>query len=101
LVSINGKTSSELKEKVEVATLVGPTTTGGLSDYRPVTLSLFSLEKSKTAKTPMWTNSVYQIGFRISMLNPEDWNPAGTKVILRVDPVKDCGYVIKQPVTPK
>ena len=93
LVSINGQTAPELKEKVEVGALIGPTATGRLSEYKPVTLSLFSSEKSKIAKTPMRTNKIYQIGFYVRMLEPQNWNPMGTKMILRVEPVEDAGFV--------
>ena len=93
LVSINGQTAPELKEKVEVGALIGPTAAGRLRDYKPVTLSLFSSEKSKIAKTPMRTNKIYQIGFYVRMLEPQNWNPMGTKMILRVEPVEDVGFV--------
>ena len=93
LVSINGQTVPELKEKVEVGALIGPTATGMLSDYKPVTLSWFSTEKSKIAKTPMRTNKIYQIGFYVCMLDPQNWNPKGTKMILRIEPVEDAGFV--------
>jgi hypothetical protein len=93
LVSINGQTAPELKEKVEVGALIGPTATGRLSKYKPVTLSLFSSEKSKIAKTPMRTNKIYQIGFYVRILEPLNWNPMGTKMILRVEPVEDAGFV--------
>lgn len=93
LVSINGQTAPELKEKVEVGAVIGPTATGRLSDYKPVTLSLFSSEKSKIVKTPMLTNKIYQIGFCVRLLDPQNWNPTDTKMILRVEPVEDAGFV--------
>lgn len=93
LVSINGQTTPELKEKVEVGALIGPTATGKRSDSKPVALSLLSSEKSTIAKTPMRTNRIYQIGFYVRMLNPQNWNPTGTKMILRVEPVEDAGFV--------
>jgi hypothetical protein len=93
LVSINGQTVPNEKEKVEVGALIGPTAVGGLSDYKPVTLSLVSSEKSKVAKTPMRTNKIYQIGFYVRLLEPENWNPIGNEIVLRVEPVEDAGFV--------
>ena len=39
----------------------------------------------------MHTDKIYQIGFHISMLNPEDWKPTGSIVTLRVQPADDTG----------
>jgi len=93
LVSIDGQTAPELKEKVAVGALIGPTATGRLSDYKPVTLSMVSPEKSLIAKTPMRVDKIRQIGFHVRMLNPHDWKPTGSMVTLRVEPVADAGAV--------
>ncbi|NIP24866.1 MAG: hypothetical protein GWN67_10500 [Phycisphaerae bacterium] len=93
LVSINGQTAEEMKEKVVVGALIGLTGTGRFSDYKPVTLSLLLSEKSTIATTPIQTNKIYEIGFHIHMLNPQDWKPTGTVLTLRVDPVGEAGIV--------
>jgi hypothetical protein len=93
LVSINGQTEPNEKEKVEVGSLIGPTAAGDLSDYTPVTISLLSSEKSKVAATPMRTSKIYQIGFYVRLLKPQNWNPAGTEIVLRIDPAEDAGFV--------
>lgn len=93
LVSINGQTAEEMKEKVVVGALIGLTGTGRFSDYNPVTLSLLSSEKSTIAKTLILTNKIYEIGFHIHMLNPQVFKPTGTVLILRVDPVGYAGTV--------
>jgi hypothetical protein len=93
LVSIDGQTAPELKEELVVGALIGPTATGKLVHYKPVTLGLGSSEKTAIAKTPVRTNKICQIGFHVRMLNPERWKPTGTNVILRVEPVKDAGAV--------
>ena len=95
LVSINGQTEPNTepndKKKVEIGALIGPTPTGGLSDYKPVILSLS--EKSKVAVTPMRTNNIYQIGFYIRLLEPQNWSPTGSEMVLRIEPVENAGFV--------
>ncbi len=93
LVSINGQTAEEMKEKIVVGALIGLTGTGRFSDYKPVTLSLLPSEKSTIATTPIQTNKIYEIGFHVHMLNPQDWNPTGTVLTLRVDTIGDAGIV--------
>jgi hypothetical protein len=93
LVSIDGQTESEGKEKIVVGALIGPTSTGRLSRHTPQTLSLEPSEKSKIAKTPMRIEKIYQIGLHVHMLNPQDWKPTGTTVVLRVQPVEGAGPV--------
>jgi hypothetical protein len=93
LVSINGQTEPNDKRKVEVGALIGLTATGELGDYKPVTLSLAPSETSKISKTPMRTNKIYQIGYYIRLLEPDNWDSNGSEIVLRVEPVKDAGFV--------
>ncbi len=93
LVSINGRTEPNEREKVEVGALIGPTAGGRISECKPVTLSLLSSEQSKVAKTPMMTDKIYQIGIYVRLLKSENWNPTGTEMVLRVEPVEDAGFV--------
>lgn len=96
LVSVNGKTEPNEKEKIEVGALIGPTATGELGDFKLVKLSLLPSENSKVAKTPMWANKIYQIGFYVRLLEPEKWNPIGSEIVLRIEPVEDGGFVFVQ-----
>ena len=93
LVSIDGQAEPHENRKIEVGALIGPTVTGVLGDYKPVTLSLSSSDQSKVAKTPMRLKNIYQIGFFVCLLEPENWNPSGHEIVLRVEPVKDAGFV--------
>ena len=93
LVSINRQTEPNDSLKIEVGALIGPTPTGELADYKPVTLSLLSSENSVVAKTPMRTSKIYQIGFYIRLLEPLKWNPVGSEIVLRIEPVQDAGFV--------
>jgi hypothetical protein len=93
LVSINGQTGAELAEKVEVGAVIGLTSRGRYSEYEPVTLSMAPAEKSAIGKTIMHTDKIYQIGFHIAMLNPEQWRPDSSTVTLRVQPAEFAGPV--------
>jgi hypothetical protein len=93
LISINRQKEPNDSQKIEVGALIGPTPTGELGDYKLATLSLLSSENSVVAKTPMRTNKIYQIGFYVRLLEPEKWNPAGSEIVLRIDPVQDAGFV--------
>jgi hypothetical protein len=98
LVSINGQTVSDQNETVEVGAIIGPTANGNVSDYKPVTLSLAPSEKSKIAKTPMRTVNIYQIGFHACLLDSRSLNPMSNKIVLRIEPVKDAGFVPAQTI---
>ena len=89
LVSINGQSEPELKQKLMAGAVIGPTGKRQLRTYEPVTLGLAASEKTVIAKTPVSTDKIYQIGFHVHMLNPQDWDPSGSMVKLRVEPVKD------------
>ena len=89
LVSINGQSEPGLKQKLVAGAVIGPTATGQLCSYEPVTLGLAASEKTVIAQTPVSTDKVYEVGFHVHMLNPQDWNPSGSMVTLRVEPVED------------
>ena len=75
--------------------VIGPTATRQLRTYEPVTLGPVASEKTVIAKTPVRTDRIYQIGFHVHMLNPQNWDRSGSVVTLRVEPVEDAGFVIK------
>jgi len=89
LVSINGQSEPELKQKLMAGAVIGPTGKRQLRTYGPVTLGLAASEKTVIAKTPVSTDKIYQIGFHVNMLNPQDWDPSGSMVRLRVEPVEN------------
>ncbi len=72
LVSINGQTNPKAKQKLVAGAVIGPTPEGRLTGYEPVTLSLAASEKTVTAKTPVSTDGIYEIGFHIHALNYQD-----------------------------
>ncbi len=98
LVSINGQSGPELKQKLMAGAVIGPTGKRQLRTYEPVTLGLAASEKTVIAKTPVSTDKIYQIGFHVHMLNPQDWDPSGSMVRLRVEPVEN-GKVDRAPAT--
>ena len=98
LVSINGQSEPELKQKLMAGAVIGPTGKRQLRTYEPVTLGLAASEKTVIAKTPVSTDKIYQIGFHVHMLNPQDWDPSGSMVRLRVEPVEN-GKVDRAPAT--
>jgi hypothetical protein len=100
LVSINGESQCDMKQKIAVGAVIGPNATGQLSCYEPFTLGMGEEEKSLTAKTPVRTNKIYQIGFHVHKLNPQEWDPAGTIATVLVEPAKDAGPVPVRPYIP-
>ena len=98
LVSINGQSEPQLKQKLMAGAVIGPTGKRQLRTYEPVTLGLAASEKTVIAKTPVSTDKIYQIGFHVHMLNPQDWDPSGSMVKLRVEPVEN-GKVDRAPAT--
>ncbi len=98
LVSINGQSEPQLKQKLVAGAVIGPTGKRQLRTYEPVTLGLAASEKTVIAKTPVSTDKIYQIGFHVHMLNPQDWDPSGSMVRLRVEPVEN-GKVDRAPAT--
>ncbi|MBL7185430.1 MAG: hypothetical protein ISS70_03830 [Phycisphaerae bacterium] len=88
LVSVNGRSDPALKQKLMAGAVFGPTAEGRLTGYEPVTLSLAASEKTVTAKTPVAADEIYEIGFHIHVLNHDDWDPSGSRVVLRVEPAE-------------
>ncbi len=97
LVSINGQTEPEMKQKLVAGALIGPTNKGQLSTYEPVTLGIAASEKTMVSKTSATADKIYQIGFHVHMLNPQDWDQSGSMVKLQVEPVKDGEAVPQRP----
>ena len=89
LVSINGQTQPETKQKLVAGAVIGPTPEGRLTGYEPVTLSLAASEQTVTAKTRISTDKIYEIGFHIHALDYPDWDQSGSRIVLRVEPAED------------
>ena len=89
LVSINEQSEPGLLQKLVAGALIGPSSTGQLRTYEPVTLGLVASEKTAIAKTSVQTDKIFQIGFHVHMLNPQDWNQSESRIILRVEPVEN------------
>ncbi|MHC4166176.1 MAG: hypothetical protein ACYSWQ_04405 [Planctomycetota bacterium] len=85
LVSINGQSDPKLKQKLVAGAVIGPTATGRLTSYEPVTLSLEASEKTVTAVTAASADEVYEIGFHIHAENREDWDATGSRIVLKVE----------------
>ena len=87
LVSINGESDPDMKQKLVAGAVIGPTSKGQLSTYEPVILSLSPSEKTVIAETSVSTEKIYQIGFHVHMQNPEEWDSSASIVRLIVEPV--------------
>ncbi len=87
LVSINGQSEPQSKQKLVAGALIGPAGNRQLRTYEPVTMGLAASEKTVIAKTPVSTDKIYQVGFHLHMLNPQDWDPSGSMVRLQIEPV--------------
>jgi len=99
LVSINGQSEPEMKQKLVAGALIGPASKHQLRTYEPVTLGLAASEKTVIAKTPVSADKIYQIGFHLHMLNPQDWDQSGSMVRLRIEPVVEpAEEPIEEPV---
>lgn len=86
LVSVNGRSDPEMKQKLVAGAVIGPTPTGRLTSYEPVTLSFAASEKTVTAITPVSAEKVYEIGFHIHVEDHQVWDAGGSRVVLRVEP---------------
>ncbi len=86
LLSINGSSNPRLKQKLVAGAVIGPTATGRLTSYEPVTLSLAASEKTVTAVTPASADEVYEIGFHVHADNYQEWSTTGTTFVLRIEP---------------
>jgi hypothetical protein len=93
LVCIDGQSEPSLKQKLVAGAVIGPAGKGKLGSYEPITLGLAAPEKTVIAKTPVSTGRIYEIGFHVHMLDPQDWDPSGSMVTLRVEPIEDGGAV--------
>jgi len=91
LVSVNGKSESTMKQKLIAGVVIGPTDAGMLSTYEPVTLGLADSEKTVIAKTYVTTDKIYEVGFHVHMLNPQDWDVSGSMITLRIESAGNGG----------
>ncbi len=90
LVSINGTAASDTTLKLAVGALIGPTIDGKVSGYTPVTLGGTSERVTAISRTPVGKSTIYRIGVRAYMVEPENWDPAGSTVTIRVEPVQNA-----------
>lgn len=90
LVSINGTAASDTTLKLAVGALIGPTIDGKVSGYTPVTLGGTSERITAISRTPVGKSTIYRIGIRAYMVEPENWDPAGSTVTIRVEPVQNA-----------
>ena len=90
LVSINGRSDPDLKQKLVTGAVIGPTAEGRLTSYEPVKLSMARSENTITAVTKVSAEEVYEIGFHVHVENQnhKEWDAAGNRVVLRVEPVE-------------
>ena len=88
LVSVDGVAGSEATQELAVGALIGPTAAGELTEFTPVTLGGSSGQVTAVSSTRADGDKVQQIGFHAHMVNPERWNPSGSDVTLRVEPVE-------------
>lgn len=91
LVSINGKSEAEMKQKLEAGAVIGPTAEGLLYTYAPITLSMEDSEKTVVAQTPIRSDNIGTIGFHIHAAEPADWDQSGSEVKLLVEPAPGGG----------
>jgi len=91
LVSVNGQSEPTMKQKLVAGAVIGPTDSGQLSTYEPVTLGLADSEKTVIAKTYISTDKIYEIGFHVHMLNPQEWDASGSMITLRVESAGNGG----------
>ncbi len=89
LVSINASSQPDIKHKLVVGALIGPTTSG-LSTYMPVTLGMTDADKTVIAKTLMRIDNIRTIGFHLHMLNPQDWPGSESEVTIRIEPAENA-----------
>jgi hypothetical protein len=87
LVSVNGRSEADKKERLVAGAVIGPTDKGRLYTYEPVILSLADSERIVIAKTPVSADKIYQIGLHVHMQNPQDWDQSGSIIRLRVETV--------------
>ncbi len=93
LVSIDAAAGPEITQSLVVGAVIGPTATGQHYAYEPVTLSFASEQTTGVSSISVQTGKIRQIGIYARMLNPQEWNPSGTLVTIRVEPVDDGATV--------
>jgi hypothetical protein len=89
LVSVNGQSEPDMKQRIVAGAVIGPTDRGQLRTCEPVTLGMAHSEKTVIAKTSVSSDKIYQIGFHVHMQNPEDWDQSGSIMRLRVEPAAE------------
>ncbi|MBW7991194.1 MAG: hypothetical protein FVQ84_14420 [Planctomycetes bacterium] len=87
LVSVNGQSKPDMKQRIVAGAVIGPTDKGRLFTYEPVILGFADLEKTVISETSVSADKIYQIGFHVHMQNPQDWDQSGSIIRLRVEPV--------------
>ncbi len=90
LVSIDGATGSDMTRELAVGAVIGPTAEGKLSGYTPIILGGAAGRATAVSTTPVGTDRIYEIGIHAHMIKPEDWNPSGSMVTIRVEPVQNA-----------
>ncbi|UCF15740.1 MAG: hypothetical protein JSW59_20285 [Phycisphaerales bacterium] len=90
LVSINGRSDPEMKQRLVAGAVIGPTAQGRLTSYEPVKMSMAPSEKTVTAITEVSAEEVYEIGFHVHVEHEDyqDWDAAGSRMVLRIEPVE-------------
>lgn len=91
LVSINGQSEPAMKQRLAAGAVIGPTASGLVHTYSPVVLSMADSERTVIATTPSRADNIRTIGFHVDLLEPRDWDPSGSEVILRVEPAEGGG----------
>jgi hypothetical protein len=87
LVSINGQSEPDMKQRLVAGAVIGPTDKGRLCTYQPAILGFVDSEKTVIVKTSVSADKIYQIGFHVHMQNPQDWSQSGSILRLRVESV--------------
>ena len=87
LVSVNGQSEPDMKQRLVAGAVIGPTEKGRLCTYEPVILGFADSEQTVIAKTSVSSDKIYQIGLHVHMQNPQDWDQSGSIMRLRVEPV--------------
>ncbi|MHC4567771.1 MAG: hypothetical protein ACYTE3_18660 [Planctomycetota bacterium] len=90
LVSIDGTPARDTTQEFAVGALIGPTVEGRVSAYETVTLSGAPGRTTAISSTPVGKSKVYRIGIYARMVNPENWNPSGSTVTIRVEPIRNA-----------
>jgi len=91
LVSIDGRSEPDAKRKLVVGAVIGPTASGRVHTWEPVTLSMAESERTAIARTAMRIDRIRTIGFHVHVLDAVDWDSSGNTVTIRVEPVAEGG----------